>query len=141
MRAELLWGDMPAEYRRAVEPLIRRHGGKLPLWVATLSVRFSRDTEDGQAVAFMCVDYEYRQARITLTPVFLLDTPANRERTVIHEFLHAAQAPVRTFVADVLATYVEDDDVRKLLFSQYHRLEEGCVQDATFAFKPPKVQV
>jgi hypothetical protein len=142
MRAEVLWGDsMPAEHRRAAEPLVAKHGHLLPLWCAHLSIRYSSDGGDtARAVAYMEPEYEYRQCRLIITPNFLTDTPANRERTIIHEFIHAPLAPIRRYLGDLLDTYVEDEYVRKLLFEQYHRLEEGCVQDLTFSIKPPRTR-
>ena len=140
MAIEVAWSkDMPREVRAVAEPLVEDALRYLPSWVQHLSVRYGIGEGEDGVVAVVEAEYPYRQVKVRLTPHFLTDSPRNRKRAIVHEFMHSPIAPIRAWVIRTLQTLTEEDDaLRQSLFNEYHDLEEGAVQDLTFAILPPR---
>jgi hypothetical protein len=134
---EVIWREMPEEVRAVVEPLLEKHLHRVPSWCNTLAVT-SGSSSEARVVATVEADYEYRQARISFTPLFLSENKKNRESTIVHELAHLPLAPIRDWVLDTIKALLTDETMQQYLFAQYHKLEEGAVQDITHSVLPTK---
>lgn len=137
MSLELEWSkDFPKELRALVEPLVLKHAKRLPSWIQTL--RIDCEDLDPEVIASIAVSLSYRQASLNVDPIFLNETHRNRERAIIHEFMHGPLGPIQDWVVHVINSFIPED-LRQIYYKAYMEVEEGAVQDITFAIHPPKV--
>ena len=100
MTVRVTWApDMPPEVRAAAEPLLAPHLSRLPGWCADLIVRWGDASKN---VAEMAPEQEYRRAVLIIGAAFLTDDPAERARTIAHEFAHVTLEPLYRVASDLV---------------------------------------
>ncbi len=135
MSAEVLWAEpMPPEIRRAVLPLLRKHRAIVPAWCRQITVTYAQNGDDG-AIATCQPSVRYRHAFVNIAPPFLSETPANRERVVVHELVHITLAPLADYAAQIIAR-VGEAALREHMEAELAERDESVTQDLAFAFVP-----
>jgi hypothetical protein len=138
MKCEVMWRkDMPAEIRKSVEPLFKKWQHVIPAWCRHLSIAYFEIEETG-VVASVSVDREYLQARLRIHPGYLTESPANRERTIVHELIHLGTEPWANWNASIIDNLTDDEGIKKHLTEELRHMRESVVQDVTFMLVPPK---
>jgi len=99
----------------------------VPAWVDTLEIKFEH-TEAFVAKAH--VSYRYRSAVVRFSQAWGVLTLRERELTVVHELVHARQAPVFAVLCVLMDTLIEADSAEdKLLRRQYAEADEAVTTD------------
>lgn len=130
--AEITWdGDAPAEVRAIVEPVLARYTHLMPPWLQRLHLAY--DPNGNHCTADADSSPEYRWAKITLRSAFILETPEEREATIVHELIEVALSPVRTFTDDLIDRLLREDAPKFHGWTEEHfmRVTEGVIQDLT----------
>lgn len=129
--------DLPPEVVEAVRPALERHRRLLPPWLQTLHVKYSPEND---CTACTSASVEYRWASITFKASFLMDSPEEREDTIVHELLEVALAPVRSFTDDLIDRLLKDDDPKFHGWAEEHfmRACEGVIQDLAWGLAQPE---
>lgn len=132
MRVE--WGlEIPKEVRRVIEPIIGLYLDLLPPWCQTLKILPTRveSDEDAEPIDYrmaMAADYKYRQAKLFVATDFLTMHDEERERTLIHEFVHVLNAPLVDFTDQLIAILEEKAPDAKAMMET---LQEAGMEAAT----------
>ena len=132
--------SVPPATRAVVAPLVRKYRFMLPGWLNALSVRcWQNQNYDGESddaaktVAIMKVDWEYRQAALTIYPAFNDKAPSFQDLTIAHEFGHIINAPMETWGDTFIENAVADEGLRAFMKDDWRRMCEGAVEDMSAA--------
>jgi hypothetical protein len=138
MSVKLIWREMPKEVRRIVEPLVKKHLHLLPPWCIQLSIKYGETKDDiERAVAYIEVEPQYLQARLTICRLYLEQDDYNRESTIVHELLHVAIAPIQSFMEHLMKIYVaEESEVATWRDNFNTEVIEGVVQSLMHSLSP-----
>lgn len=134
--ARVVWRpSVPAEVRAAAEPMLGRWLWVLPPWLYELTVNWD-EPQKGEAPGSAAVTEateEYRFGAVSLRPEWLMETPAQRERHLLHELVHMLFA--RTDAAHLRCLHYVRRTSRKVVHEELEesaRLAlEGAVSDLT----------
>ncbi len=136
---EITWEpDVPKEYREAAGGYIQHYARMLPPYWRTLLVKFEADGgPNGDASACCHLSMPYRWVSLSLCPMFLRDTEAERERNIAHEMAHVLVAPLVThheqFANDIFDKLLTGQDTfRAFEDAAAVSAMEATVQDLAF---------
>lgn len=83
-------------------------------------------------VISICVQYEYRNARLDFVCGFLNQPILAKRQQVVHELMHLHVAPLANFARDkinLLVPIYEADKFNKSLMADLTSIHEACTQD------------
>lgn len=134
MKQSVRYGaEVPKDIRALIRPIVAEWKWLIPAWCRLIAIRYGAPPEDvPQAVATCEVDFEYRQARITICPLFREQTEDEQRRTVVHEILHVAVAPLSRAAHSLVRTLADDELLEKFR-DEISSAEEGVVSDLMYA--------
>jgi hypothetical protein len=131
--------DIPDNYRKHIETMIRRYELLLPVWLQEVMV-FWKDKEG--EYASMDLLNEYRQLKLTIDRG-LMEMPLKFQReTFLHEFAHCFNASISDVATEILDMFypngVDDEDenavrVYNLLSWRIEEVRERVNSDFTFS--------
>lgn len=129
-----VFDDVPEEIARAVAPYVEKWAWLAPSWVRVLYVGNMTKASDG-VVARIESSYRYRRAAIYVTPLWLEESPEERERYLLHEMCHLFTRPADEWVQLTLRRLVPDDSavLHRELADHFEEFIEGCTVDLTAA--------
>jgi hypothetical protein len=112
----------------ALKPLLLRHEKLLPPWLYECHVRCDPyDAEVPDCLASMRSQPEYRRAKLTIYALWLGETPAHREHTIVHEIMHLYTHAQRIFTKDVIILATPENTH----LGDYLREQERTANEAT----------
>lgn len=117
---------VPDEVRASVEPLLADGLRLVPRWVADLAVEW---VSDGEELASMSTQVEYRRATLTIHPNFLAQALPERQQVLRHEMLHLVTQPIVDVLADLIDACKVDKKMEAWAIEQSRRAKEGLVCD------------
>lgn len=121
---------VPDEVRAAIDPILSRHTRIIPDWCFQLTINFSDGGHDGEYNASASPNFPYRRASLWFYAGWLLGTPAQRERDIVHELFHLVTAADSDYVLRIIRECVKDKpELREHLITEYKEYLEGVVQD------------
>jgi hypothetical protein len=132
------WATVPREFRAAIDPVLATVlAGPVPSWLRRLTVKVVLSTEgDESEEAGIESLPEYREACLTVTPVWLEGSPARRLTVLRHEIVHAYFAEMDVVMARALAAVkVRNPGLASELEESWRRANEGAVCDVTAAIE------
>lgn len=109
----------------------------VPNWCQRVTFFWSQP-EDGETLSTK-VSYEYRWAAIYITPIWLEHPEERKREDLIHELVHAFNAPLHNFAAETFRILLEDDP--KFLKHVENELRVRCeivTQEMAFALSRMK---
>ena len=125
-------GDWPADVRLTVEGAVGRWLYLIPGWCRSIHIRFENDGGENQAAA-VSVDYEGRHAVMYIRPGWFQESPADREKAIIHEIAHLHVQPIRSVFVDVINKGIEDQGFKDFAWERFKEAWEGSVEDLAWA--------
>ena len=132
---KLEWAKgVPKEVKAAAKPYFDLYRNVVPSWCRVVTVAYQQQPPlSPDSVADSASQVEYRQATIQLHGGWLNESEDDRERTVLHELVHIAVAPMYA-IPEKLLECVQDSAARAVLEDQWRAAVEGVVCDVAEAF-------
>lgn len=107
MSIVIRWGFLPKEVRDAARPYLMDYLWLLPTWVHLLHVGYAvRDEDNPGSTAEMKSAPSYHTATLTIYGMWLNESPARRERIILHELIHPTYAPVLIATNDAVKAII-----------------------------------
>jgi hypothetical protein len=120
------------DQREVIVPLINRALTIVPPEFTRMRVIYEPNLED---LATVTVRTEYRLLSIRVGDEFFGYSPDDRERALVHEFVHIFTDPLRTTFEDVLNAITSDDSAhRTFAWDRWNQFEERAVVDIAETF-------
>lgn len=123
--------SLPPDIKAQVRPWIAKYKFLIPTWLRCLSIRY-QDNIGGSWVAEIDVQWEYRQARLVIVPIWREQDEAFQELTIAHELTHIALAPMDSWTKTLIES-VTDEPLRAVLEKDWERMHEGSTEDISLA--------
>ena len=125
-------GGWPDDVKDIVDELLTPYARLLPGWCRILYVRFEANDSDSVATVKVC--YDNRWASIRISPDWLEELPADRQRVILHEIAHIHVQPMRTVFVDLCEKGFEDQGFKDFAWERFKEAWEGSVEDLAWAF-------
>lgn len=143
MTLAIQWGFLPKEVRDAARPHIINYLWLIPSWVHTLRVQYQTvDPDDSGSTASMNSNHAYRHAVLTIYGLWMSESPARRERIILHELIHPTNAPLVIAVHELAKACVDPGSIGyKIGMESIRSTSEGATVDLERAlfglYRPP----
>ena len=135
---DVFWQPMPEGIRTMLEPYVTKHLHVAPVWCRKLTIGYATSSDAVRTLAEITTDCEYRQASVVFYSLMLMEPEIERERTVLHELLHIAVAPLSDWTHSMISDLVEDGAMKSHLLKEATQRMEGTVQDLMYSLLPSK---
>src|SRR5262245_8219952 len=94
-------------------PVLMEHAERcawlIPAWCSEVHLAFQNaSNKSANCVAYTHVNYEYRNAFITVFGSWFDGNDRQRRKNLAHEFCHVINAPLADYVADLIPKIVPD---------------------------------
>ena len=125
--------DIPEEVRGAIDMTLKPLYQFLPGWIHCLYIMWS-PSRNGEA-AEVLTNWQYRDARITITELWMLLGRADRRTTMVHEIMHMYTAPLADYVIEIMDKVLGDDKrLLDIVHTEMTTRNEIATQELTRAF-------
>lgn len=104
----------------------------IPAWVQALNVNIE-STENESLIASCQVQERYREAALTIRPLFFTESEAVKTDTIIHELFHIHTNPLYDFAKNAIRKFSEDENEKamEIVFDEMDCYLERATQDLT----------
>lgn len=137
MSVRVEWGKLvPDEVRALAEPMVQRWRHVVPTWCHELTVRWDETpNNDADTIATMEARPSYRDATLTIGPLWLRESDAGRDGTIRHELAHLCTQALDDVFVRLLKQIKKEHPAMYADFSeQWHQALEGTTCDIAAAF-------
>jgi hypothetical protein len=124
--------QIPEEVKPAIKEILDKYECLVPSWVNYVNVSWSAVPRERNASAESMGDYAYRWATIFICPLFLDESPTEREDTIIHELVHVVLFPLTNYYAQIIGSLDEQPEkVQNFMDIQLSEKIEAVTVDTT----------
>lgn len=130
----VFYKTVPDEVRAAAESHLLPLEWALPDWCRTVNVGWRAEGGEDEAGQLLCVttSFEYRNADLTVGPLFLSATEEMRADACLHEIIHLHVGPLFNYADRTIKVLTaEDAKQQTILLEEARRYNEGVTQDLT----------
>jgi hypothetical protein len=131
--AEFVWAsNVQAENKQVVEHYLESVKWIIPSWVQTL--RLAVESSDNAELLATCTVHEkYREAAMTVRPLWFTVSEKDKITTLIHELLHIHLNPLYDFSRNAIKRYSKDEheEQREIIFDEMDCYLERSTEDLT----------
>ena len=138
MSCEIVWrSSVPKEIKAEVSKLLAKYRFMIPAWLNSLSVHYYLNQDDpdenliATSVALMKVEWEYRQARLTIMPKWMECKDHFKDLTIAHELTHILLGPMDAWAKSLIDNAVKDEGMQAFLVEDWRKLNEGATEDVS----------
>lgn len=131
---EIIFNKQIEPHNKAeISSYLNKYSYLIPQWLQKLNVDVV-PSEDASLIASACVRERYREADLTICPLWFTKCPVAKTDAVIHELFHLHANPLFDFAKNAMRKFSdgENENAMQVVFEEMECYLERQVQDLTF---------
>lgn len=117
-----------------IEKYLKPFQWLIPGWLQILNIHIE-PSENENLIASMCVQERYREANLTIRPLFFTKDDLTKKDAIVHELIHIHTNPIHDFSKNAMRKFSgsEIDSTMAVVFDEMECYLERQTQDLAFA--------
>lgn len=126
--------NIELQNKAQIEKYLNHFSFLIPKWLQNLKIEVE-PSDNPNLLASTCASEQYREASLTIRPLWFTMNEDEQSETIVHELCHLHTNPLYDFSLNAIRKYADgkDENQMQIVFDEMEAYLERQTQDLTFA--------